>query len=73
MRNKYVVTSNEYPIVGIVLKKNRNTQRKCVCGELAKFATHIQFSYFRGDDDVIWSCEEHKRNVVALTGINNYE
>lgn len=58
--------SKKYPAISMVSKRSKNTQSKCVCGEIAKFKTEIQFSYFRGDDDVIWSCEEHKIDLDTL-------
>lgn len=59
-----------YPAISNTSKRDRNTQAKCPCGKVAKFMTFIQFNYMRGDDEGVWSCEEHKKDLdVLLEGV----
>jgi len=55
--------TKKYPNIGQVDSREKATQAKCPCGEIAKFKSHIQWNYFRGEDDVVWSCDKHKRDV----------
>lgn len=59
--------AREYPRMGRIQKLDRPTKAKCKCGSHAKFKVHVQFNIFRGDDDVLWSCEDHKKDVDFLT------
>lgn len=54
---------SKYPRVGSVAAKSKNTSAKCKCGAVAKFKTTVEVNVFRGDDEVIWSCNEHKKTV----------
>ncbi|AXH86782.1 hypothetical protein DVH14_18090 [Escherichia coli] len=36
------------------------------CGAVAKFKTTVEVNVFRGDDEVIWSCNEHKKDCSFL-------
>ncbi|POP42357.1 hypothetical protein CHU32_03740 [Superficieibacter electus] len=56
----------KYPKLGGLLKKNKNTSAKCKCGAVAKYKTTVQVNIFRGDDEVFWTCEEHKDNCGFL-------
>lgn len=58
--------SRQYPKISGVIKKPKNKTVKCKCGQVAKFQTVIQVNYFRGDDDFIWSCDEHRRDLDFL-------
>lgn len=58
----------KYPKVGGVLSKKKNTSAKCRCGEVAKYKTTVQVDIFRGDDEVFWSCGEHKNDCGFLLG-----
>lgn len=58
--------AKKYPLLDSVRPKRRNTSAKCKCGELAKYRPEIQVNYFRGDDVVVWACEDHKRDVEFL-------
>ena len=60
------MSKKKYPLIGAVRPKKKNTCAKCKCGETAKFMTEIQVNYFRGDDDVLWSCDLHKKDVDFL-------
>ena len=57
---------SKYPRVGSVAAKSKNTSAKCKCGAVAKFKTTVEVNVFRGDDEVIWSCNEHKKTVHFL-------
>ncbi|EOT4445195.1 hypothetical protein ACND0I_004879, partial [Escherichia coli] len=56
----------KYPRVEGVLSKKKNTSAKCRCGAVAKYKTTVQVDIFRGDDEVFWSCAEHKNDCVFL-------
>lgn len=60
---------SKYPRVGSVLAKRKNTSAKCKCGAVAKYKSTIEVNIFRGDDEVIWSCNEHKKDCSFLIGI----
>lgn len=59
---------SKYPRLGGVLKKNKNVSAKCKCGEVAKYKTDVQVNIFRGDDEVFWTCEKHKKDCAFLIG-----
>ena len=58
--------AKQYPLVKSVIKASKNTSAKCKCGNVAKFKAEICYNYFRGDDDLIWSCDDHKRSLIFL-------
>lgn len=58
----------KYPKLGSVRPRPRNCSAKCSCGNVGKFKTEIQWDWMRGNDDVVWACEEHKKDIVFLTG-----
>lgn len=65
---------SKYPRVGSVSAKSKNTSAKCKCGAVAKHKTTVEFSVFRGDDEVVWSCDEHKKDYPFLiSGEVNHE
>lgn len=39
----------------------------CSCGEVATNLVTVQVNNFRGDDDVYYACETHKRDITFLT------
>ena len=55
----------DYPRVGHVEKKYKNTHARCPCGQIGKYQVHVQTNWFRGDDEVEWRCEEHKRAAIV--------
>lgn len=57
---------SKYPRVGSVAAKSKNTSAKCKCGAVAKFKTTVEVNVFRGDDEVVWSCNEHKKDCSFL-------
>ena len=57
----------KYPRLGSALNHAKNTSAKCICGEIGKFKITIEWSYMRGDDDVVWACPAHKRDFNYLT------
>jgi hypothetical protein len=56
-----------YPRVGGCKAQPKNTIAVCWCGELANSKTTIECSYMRGDDDVVWTCDEHKNQLPLTT------
>ena len=58
---------SKYPRVGGVSAKSKNTSAKCKCGAVAKYKTTVEVNIFRGDDEVVWSCNEHKSKRAART------
>jgi len=56
-----------YPNIGEVIKRKGNTAARCGCGEIAKNKVHIQYDYFRGNDDLVWACDIHKKDIDHLT------
>lgn len=56
----------KYPKIGSFVKNKRNKNKKCLCGKLGEFNTTIQFSYMRGDDDVVLTCDDHKNDLQFL-------
>ncbi|EMT5708361.1 hypothetical protein WMR32_000750 [Klebsiella oxytoca] len=59
---------SNYPRVGSVAAKSKNTSAKCKCGAVAKYKTTVEVNVFRGDDEVVWSCNEHKKDSLFLVG-----
>ena len=57
---------SKYPRVSSVAAKSKNTSAKCKCGAVAKFKTTVEVNVFRGDDEVVWSCNEHKKDCSFL-------
>lgn len=57
---------SKYPRVGSVAARSKNTSAKCKCGAVAKFKTTVEVNVFRGDDEVVWSCNEHKKDCSFL-------
>ena len=58
--------SKSYPNIGRTERRNKNTCAKCKCGEIGKFKVHIECSFMRGEDEVVWACEAHKKDVNYL-------
>lgn len=38
----------------------------CKCGEVATNQTTVQINSFRGDDDIYYTCDSHKRDLTFL-------
>lgn len=66
-------TLSKYPKLGSVTPRPKNTSAKCACGKVGKFFTEIQWDWMRGNDDVFWSCEEHKKDLEFHTGGAKWE
>lgn len=60
---------SRYPRIGGVSAKKKNTSAKCKCGAVAKYKTTVQVNVFRGDDEVFWTCDEHKTEGEFLIGV----
>ena len=59
--------AKKYPIIGRTENRERNTQAKCVaCGDIGKYRVHIEISWFRGEDEVLWACKDHKNDADLL-------
>jgi hypothetical protein len=56
----------KYPNIGKFEKRDKNTQAKCKCGAIGKRKVHIQCSHFRGEDEVVWACMDHFKDVDYL-------
>ena len=55
-----------YPFISGTELRKKNTCAKCKCGEIGRYKVTIQCSWFRGEDEVVWSCEDHKKDVDFL-------
>ena len=66
-----------YPCIGSTIKLKVPDLRRCgrsinekqgkrcwICGEKATVRNDIQVSWFRGDDEVVYACEAHKKAVA---------
>ncbi len=58
---------SKYPRIGVSTPRKKNTQAKCRCGEVGQYKVEIQWDYFRGNDDVIWACNDHRKSLEYLT------
>lgn len=63
--------AHKYPRLGRVIPHKKNDCARCSCGEIGKYKIDIQWSYMRGEDSTVWSCENHKRDSLFLIG--NYD
>lgn len=58
---------SKYPRIVRVDPKPRSQGVVCkACGEPARFKSHVEVSWFRGEDEVVWSCAAHNRDARAL-------
>jgi hypothetical protein len=61
--------THSYPRIGQCTNHSNWLKRnfKCrICGEQALYESHIEYDYFRGDDEVVKTCKEHSRDLTAL-------
>jgi len=59
---------SKYPRISGTEKRPKNTAAICDwCDEIGKYKLTIENDYMRGNDDVVWACETHKRGVPATT------
>ena len=56
----------KYPLISGAKNHKKNTSACCKCGALGRYKVTIECSYMRGEDDVVWACEEHKKDVEFL-------
>ena len=66
-----VMMAHEYPRIGRMDKHDKNICARCRCGEIGKRKVHIQLSIFRGEDEVVWACMEHRNDPEYLLGWND--
>lgn len=59
----------KYPVIGQTRKRPDTSQAKCRCGQRATHKVDIQVNIFRGDDEVVLACEEHKRDPYFLLNL----
>ncbi|VFS60178.1 Uncharacterised protein [Leminorella grimontii] len=60
------MSNKRYPRVSKIIPRSKNTSAKCRCGVVAKYLIEIQVNCFRGDDERLWSCDEHRNNCEFL-------
>jgi hypothetical protein len=58
--------SKNYPRKSGKKQHKKNTCAKCKCGELGRWKVTIETSWFRGEDEVVWACDNHKDDVEYL-------
>ena len=58
--------AKSYPYKSGKKQQPKNTSAKCKCGEIGRWKVTIQTSWFRGEDEVVWACDEHKDDVEYL-------
>ena len=67
------MSCRQYPKIGrcdpqrrwIALPENEGP-RCILCGSKATHSVHIEFSYFRGEDEVVMACAGHSKDAHAL-------
>lgn len=55
------------------IKSYPNRPRCAACGAEATHKVDVQVNWFRGDDEVMRSCVEHKDNAAALLRIGEFD
>ena len=60
------MSNRNYPYISNIENRKKNTSALCVCGEVGTAKVTIQTSWFRGEDEVLWSCDRHKNAPNAL-------
>lgn len=60
------MSRNLYPRIG-ESRKGKHGGKCSACGKRGEFRVDIEVSYMRGDDEVVWACDEHRKDVGALT------
>lgn len=58
--------SKSYPRKSGKKQHKKNISAKCKCGEIGRWKVTIETSWFRGEDEVVWACDEHKDDVDYL-------
>ena len=56
----------QYPRIGRTDNHLKNTSAICHCGEVGKYKVHIEYTFMRGEDEVIWACQHHKKDTDYL-------
>ena len=54
----------KYPRINNIRKLKKVPM--CKCGEVATSQTTVQVNDFRGDDEVYYTCDSHKRDLTFL-------
>ena len=55
---------SKYPRINGIRKLKKVPM--CLCGEVATNQTTVQVNLFRGDDDIYFTCDKHKRDLDYL-------
>ena len=63
--------NNKYPRIGTLQPRRHNTSAKCRCGAVGSYKVAVQTSWFRGDDKIVWSCDDHCTDVKYLMGVDD--
>ena len=63
------MTKQKYPRISDQRKLKKVPM--CKCGEIARYLVTIQINNFRGDDEVEYACESHRRDMEFLRGVSN--
>jgi hypothetical protein len=57
--------NRQYPRLGYETRHGK--KKPCVvCGEPTRISVDIQWSWFRGDDDVARVCNDHRQDLSAV-------
>jgi hypothetical protein len=64
------MSKKTYPVIGASRKRPGPPKAKCLCGQPAHYRVDIEVNIFRGDDEVVWSCESHRHDAHFLLGLN---
>lgn len=48
------------------LTRKPNLHKCCVCGAVGAKRVDIKTSWFRGDDVVVYACDEHRKDEAAM-------
>ena len=57
---------SKYPRIGQIELRKKNVSAKCFCGSIGVAKVHMQYNIFRGEDEVMWACSEHKKDTNYL-------
>ena len=57
---------SKYPRIGRIDSHRKNTCAKCFCGEIGKAKVHLEYNWFRGEDEVVWACVAHIKDADYL-------
>lgn len=41
----------------------------CPCGRVATWAVEVQVNWMRGEDETVFRCDQHKRDIVVQKAV----